>query len=248
MVETSTLSLNGHSQPLTLAFETDSEADLQRGRVGWPHLKPGSVFIAAIGSMWQPGCYPAVKAMVECHRELGFACWLEEIQDSKTQEPYAEIRPMRDYGIRKAQAAGFEWVCLVDCDVKPVPDTLSRLIRHDVPIIAPLTLWSNGERAVGEPHTVRPNTGLQPMVWVPLSFLLIRVTVLNCLGLTLFSDSILEGYVFQRLWHFGHRPIVDTDMVLDARDPGMLASLPFDLRWQRMRQADVERRRIPNRS
>ena len=70
----------------------------------------------------------------------------------------------------------------------------------------------------------------------------------TCLGPMLFGDLDLEGHVFQRLWHYGHRPVVDTDMVLDARDPGMMVSLPFDLRWQRMRQVDVERRRIPDRS
>jgi len=199
------------------SFRTKREEELHAARCthSWPHNAPGSIFVAPIGTNWAKGCWQAVVDMVLHTAATGLQCWMEEIAPSG-YFPQLDANRLRDRAVHFAQDGGFEWLCLVDNDMKPAPDTLLKLMRHELPIMAPLIIEPGVGKSIGSPELI-PDRGLQPAKWVSLSFLLIRTSVFNT-GVT-FMSSPEEGMLFQRFWHFGHRAWVDTAVGVEMTQP-----------------------------
>lgn len=199
----------------------ERERDLaqRRQETLWGHVAPNSVFIAAIGNHWKPGAWQRVMDMVHYTNQYGYPCVLEEIMD-RCFNPYDSLGCMRNEAILRA-LQGFEWLCMVDNDVYPPADMLVKLIEHNVPAIAPIVLENSSGRSLhGPPHQLW--TGLQPVRWCVLSMLVFRSSIFHATGPEFWNDSIGadEGYHFQKLWHYGIQPYVDTDIrLLVGGDP-----------------------------
>ena len=79
-----------------------------------------------------------------------------------------------------------------------------------------------------------------------MSFLLFRSNVFNCFGHgPIFTGTASEDHIWERFWHYGHRPYLDTThelkLVTQATRHG---NLNIDERWEWFRSVD-ERRRAP---
>ncbi len=194
-------------------FANPAEQQMGKERLerSWGHVRPNSVLVAAMANHWAPGAWHRVADMLNYTTQTGLCCALDEIQD-RCFQPYDALGTMRNEAILHALNEGYEWLCYVDCDVEPEPDTLVRLIRWDMPIVAPYVV---------EPGTGKPlhgpmwpaNTGLHTIRWCVLSMLLFRTSVFNCVGPRFWGDAMGadEGYHFKTLWHYGHRPYLDTN-------------------------------------
>ena len=184
--------------------------------------------------------------MVVYTSDKGINCCAEEIA-VRSRWPSVNVQEMRDTAVRHARDGGFEWLCLLDNDVKPDPDILLKLQSHSLPIMAPRIVEPNGD-PIGVPP-LPANCGVQAMKWTSLSFLLIRSTVFNCPD-TAFVTAPSEGTFFQQLWRYGHRPYVDTTVTLQLAEP---PGRPSAKTWKE-NQAQMERqyneygRRHPDRS
>jgi len=179
----------------------------------WPHARPFSTLVAAMGAHWNPGCWQRILDMIHYTNQQGFFCALEEIMD-RCFQPYDALGAMRNEALMKA-SQGFEYLLYVDNDVMPTPDMLLRLIACDKAIVAPYVMEPEIGRPLHGPARQR-NTGVQPIRWCVLSMLLFKTSVFNATG-PQFWDSAIgadEGYHFQKLWHVGHRPYLDTDQDL----------------------------------
>ena len=192
----------------------------------WPHSHPHSVYVAAIGNRWEPGCEDSIKAMVEFWHNSGYDCWFEEIGINFSTFPQPNIDGAYDAAILSAQQAGVEYLCIVHNDVIVPPDIMLGLLARDVPIIGPLTRNPETHRTVGAPPQ-EPNQGLQVMRWVPLCFIMFRVSVFNCPGIS-YQRAMTEGLFFQNLSRFAHTAYVDTDLEIEVCRP---LSLPDGLEW-----------------
>lgn len=183
----------------------------------WLHQRPFSVLIAAMGNHWRAGSWQKVLDMAQFANDQGFSVAIEELMD-RCFQPYDAIGAMRNEAIMKAQQ-GYEFLLYVDNDVLPPPDMLVRLLSWDVPIVAPLVLEPGSGKPLHGPWR-RPNSGLQATRWCVLSMLLFKTTVFNATGPEFWNDSIGadEGYHFQKLWHYGHRPYLDTNQLLEVAD------------------------------
>ena len=197
-------------------FATDQERDTGKLRMerSWGHIRPNSVLVAAIGNHWAPGSWARVADMLIYTNRQGVCAGFDEIQD-RCFQPYDALGTMRNEAMLHAANEGFEWLCYIDCDVQPEPDTLLKLLRWDMPIIAPYVV---------EPGTGKPlhgpqygcGKGLVPIRWCVLSMLLFRTSVFNAVGPRFWGDAMGadEGYHFKTLWHYGHRPWLDTNTQL----------------------------------
>ena len=206
-----------HSYVSIRSFPTEQERNFAYGQLprGWPHLRPRSVLIAAMGYHWAPTAWNKVIDMLLETQKQGIYVALQEIQD-RCMNPYDALGTMRNEAILEAEAEGFEYLCYVDNDVLPKPDTLNRLLAWDMPVVAPLVLEPGTGKQLSGP-AVQPNTGLHPAKWAVLSMLLFRVNALRSFNGMFWSDAIGadEGFHFQRLWAAaGHRPYLDSNTQL----------------------------------
>jgi len=180
----------------------------------WPHIRPNSVLVAAMSNHWSPGSWQRVADMIQYTLHAGAPVWLHEGQD-RNFNPFDAMGTMRNEAIIEAQNAGFEYLLYIDNDVLPAQDTLIRLLKWDMPIVAPLILEPEIGRGLHGPSR-EANTGLQPVRWCVLSMLLFKTSVFNCTGTDFWGDPMGadEGFHFKRLWSFGHRPYIDTNTQL----------------------------------
>ena len=195
----------------SFASENEQKIMANRRDQAWGHVRPHSVLVAAMGSHWLPGCWQKVSDMVAFTNKAGVYCGLSELQD-RCLNPYDALGTMRNEGLLMALNEGFEWLCYVDNDIWPNPDALVRLMNWELPIVAPYVIEAGTGKKIHGPHR-EPDTGVQPIKWTVLSMLLFRTTVFNCTGPNFWRDAIGadEGYHFQLLWHYGHRPWLDTN-------------------------------------
>ena len=193
--------------------DVEQRLNAKRQAESWNHARANAVYVAAMGNHWRPGAWNRVMDMVHYTNAHGYPCGLEEIMD-RCFNPYDALGCMRNEGIMRAKE-GWEYILYVDNDVMPTPETLVRLVNRGVPIVAPLVLEPGTNRPLHGP-VHQPWTGLHPVRWCVLSMLLIRTNVFNAMGPEFWNDSIGadEGYHFQKLWHYGHQPFLDTDIVL----------------------------------
>lgn len=120
-------------------FATAVERDrAKRGaRIRFPHIRPYSVCVFAIGSNWEPTAWQKVVDMVAHTNKKGVLCWLAEIRDNCVQLPYAAINTMKDAGCMWVHDMGFEYIMLIDNDILPEPDLVLRLLNWDMPVVVP---------------------------------------------------------------------------------------------------------------
>lgn len=220
----------------------DLQADYSR-----PHSRPGSVCVVPIGTMWQKNCWTAVVDMFMHTNQNGLTCWIQEVKDPRAGYPYEHLGAIIDHGMLQARNRGFEYVCVLNTDVLPEPDLLIKLLGAELPIIAPIILDPDTGKAVGAPnHEV--NTGIKPMRWVPMSFLLIKATVLNCFGVNVCTGTASEDMIWEKFWHYGHRPYLDTRHPLKmATHATRSGNLTMSERWEWLKTVDERRRHTPNR-
>jgi len=209
----------------------------------WGRLNPDSVLITAMGNHWGPTCWAKTVDMVSNTIKAGYSCGFVELMD-RCLNPYDSLGTMRNEAILMAMNQGFEWLCYVDNDVQPDPDTLVKLLQWQIPVIGPFVVEPGTGHPVHGP-ALQPNTGLKTAKWTVLSMLLFRTDVFNCTGPMFWSDSIGadEAIHFQQLYHYGHRLFIDTNtqLVVGKRPlyPLSTKGLPTDQRvghWEQARQ------------
>ena len=196
------------------ATQKEREIGIWRHENSWPHIRPASVLVCAMGNHWQQGTWQKTIDMVKFASDKGVYCAYTELLD-RCSTPMDAFGTMRNEALIIAMTEGFEWLCYVDNDIQPEPDYLMKLLSWDVPIVAPFVVESGTGRPLHGPIQ-QPNTGLRAVKWTVLSLLVFRVSVFNCVGPRFWGDAIGadEGYHFQTLWHYGHRPYLDTNTQL----------------------------------
>ena len=199
---------------LTSASPEEAKRLQWRSQNEWNHQRPDSVYLAAIGNHWAPGSWQKVVDMFMYTTQHGFNVWFQEMQD-RCNDPYDALGTMRNEALIEATNFGFEWLCMVDTDILPEPDTLVRLLQWDMPIVAPFVSEPGSGRPLHGP-TRQPGTGLKSVRWAVLSMLLFRTSVFHATGPKFWSDAIGadEGFHFKLLWYYGHRPYLDTNALL----------------------------------
>jgi hypothetical protein len=211
---------DAHRYIQTRTYPTDEERNfaLRFGDRRWPHIRPNSCLVTPLGFHWSPGSWQKVIDMIEYTNSLGVYCALSEIQD-RCFEPYDALGTMRNECIIMAQNEGYEFLLYLDNDVLPEKDCLIRLLSWGMPIVAPMVKEPGTGKPLYGPTDLVPNTGLKPARWTVLSMLLFMTNVFNCVGPRFWGDAIGadEGYHFQTLWRYGHRPYIDTNIQLDIK-------------------------------
>mgnify|MGYP001561307139 FL=1 len=205
-------------------FETENQKLLWDQRVDKllpEHLSPFSVLVAAMGNYWQPGCKEAAEAMCEFTWNQGYQVTLWEEPDC-CYNSYDGLGTMRNKSYMKAILEGYEYLCYVDNDVKAPKDALVRLMHRMVPIISPIVVYADGlDHGLGLPN-MEQNRGLAMVGEVVLSMLVFQAKVFLPWALIPFWDNAIgsdESLHFRRLAMAGHRPFVDTDVVVTAMKP-----------------------------
>lgn len=196
--------------------ETERQLAVQKSMRQWAHIRPNSTLLCPMANHWAPGSWNKVVDMMKHTMEQGgIYVAMQEVQD-RCFNPYDALGTMRNEAIMEAECEGFEWLCYVDNDVQPQPDTLLRLLAYDLPVMAPLVIEpGTGKQLSGPP--LQPNSGVHPAKWSVLSMLLFRVAVFRPFHGMFWSDAIGadEGIHFQRLFaETGHRLYIDTNTQL----------------------------------
>lgn len=209
------------------------------------HLRPDSVFVASIGTSWQPHSWNRVVDMIMWANFKGYNVWFQEVEEDHINFPMANTQVMRDSAIMMGKDAGFDKICLIDNDVLPDKEVLFKLLEHPFPLVSPY-IWDQGEdHALGIPRYER-GQGLQPMRWVGASFMLFKASIFNCPDIK-FSGLYQEGQFGQKLAHYGHQFWVDTDVEVQTfTPPGRMAQHNFDTRLDMLRSR-YDNKEIPNR-
>ena len=101
-----------HSYVSIRSFPTEQERNFAYGQLprGWPHLRPRSVLIAAMGYHWAPTAWNKVIDMILETQKQGVYVALQEIQD-RCMNPYDALGTMRNEAILEAESEGFEYLC-----------------------------------------------------------------------------------------------------------------------------------------
>jgi hypothetical protein len=211
-------------------FDTETSQELwqQRQDMGWPnHLNPFSVLIAAMGNHWREDCRESVQEMAQATFNQGYDVVFYEEHD-RCYQPYDALGIMRNLAYHRAIKEGFEFICYVDNDVRPSPDTLIRLMHRFVPVISPIIVYSDGKSHGLSMPTMEQNRGLAMVTSFVLSLVVFQTSVFLPFATSPFWQDALgadENYHFSKLAMMGHRPFVDTDVVVECVTP---PSYPLD--------------------
>lgn len=177
-----------------------------------PHTNPNSVLVAAMGTLWSKGSYMRVKRMCDYHGDYGFPVYFDEIPDANVNLPYQDSGHMNDLAIIRAMNMHVEWLCILDCDVLPEPDLLTKLMLYEVPVIAPAIIDPLVDATLSIPR-LPLNTGLHQVKWFCHTFMLFQTSLSHAFpGLKVMVGDVLEGAIFDRLWHHGHQPMMQTNL------------------------------------
>jgi hypothetical protein len=205
-------------------FETENQKKLweQRADAKLPeHLSPFSVLVAAMGTYWMPGCKQAAEAACRFAWERGYQVLLWEEPDC-CYDPYDGLGTMRNKAYMKAILEGYEYICYLDNDVMMGEQALVRLMHRMVPIVSPIVRYADGQNHGLTLPDMEGGKGLALVGSVVLSMLVCQTKVFLPWALTPFWDNAIgsdESYHFARLAMAGHRPFVDTDIVVTAQTP-----------------------------
>ena len=205
-------------------FQTQEQKELweQRTDAKLPeHLSPFSVMVAAMGNYWLPGCREAADALCKFAWDQGYQVTLWEEPDC-CYNPYDGLGTMRNKAYMKAILEGYEYICYLDNDVMAGEQALVKLMHRMVPVISPIVRYASGENyGLGLPD-MEGDKGLALVGEVVLSMLVCQTKVFLPWALTPFWDNAIgsdESLHFRRLAMAGHRPFVDTDVVVVAQKP-----------------------------
>lgn len=198
----------------------------ERINVGLPwHARPGSTLVAAMGSYWRPGCLEAITAMCEMMARSGFEVGLYELPD-RCLESHDALGSMRNEAIRAARSQGYEFLCYVDNDVQPPADALVKLLRHFLPVVAPVLHYPTGETfglVTPDLEKMPRDRGLVMGKNILLSMFLCRVNIFNpFIGGDFWQDAIGadEDYHWAKLYDAtGVLPFLDTGVDILVMDP-----------------------------
>ena len=228
------------NHPMALAMSWDiSPQDLQvlgvKARSHYSRIKPESIFIAAMGNLWEPNAWWRLQDMMLYSAQHGYSVSLQEIKAAELFSTDA-IWNMRWTASMMAMNSGVDWLLMVDNDALLEKDTLVRLLQHDRPVVFPL-LNDLEQRypiqlaPLSAPADLKPGTGLQPVLWAAMSVMLFNPKIFNALDSNAWRGSDYQfGQCLDRL---GHRVYVDTDTVVAvAKSPSRLAAKGYDAFWE----------------
>ena len=228
------------THPMSTAISWDiSPKDVRvlgaKANYHYSHVKPESVFIAAIGNLWEKDAWWRLQDMMLYSARQGYSVSLQEVKSADLFSSDA-IFSMRWSATMLARDSGVEWLLMVDNDVLLEKDTLVRLLQWDRPVVYPL-LNDLEQRypiqlvPLSAPDTLKPNTGLQPVLWSAMSCMLFNPRIFNVLDTNAWKG---DDYQFGLcLNHIGHRIYVDTDTVVAvAKSPSRLAAKSYDAFWE----------------
>lgn len=206
-----------------------------QARYRLPHISPQSVLVTVISNAWCKDGWHRLQDMLSYTNKQGYTVAVEEVDDMSLM-PYDAIGVIRSCAAMMALDAGVEWCLMVDTDTLLEPDTLVRLLQWDRPIVYPLLndLENKYPGTTLSSPVLKPNTGLQPVVWSAMSVMLFNVKVFNCLNPYAWHGS--DYHFAQHLGHFGHRIYVDTDAVVNvSRGPSRNLAKRWDELWTSLR-------------
>ena len=112
------------SWPLT---ENDIRLLGPKGYFHHAHVRPQSIFVAAIDNMWVPHGHHRMQDMLKAMEDKGYTVAFEEIGDCCTM-PADAIGQMRTQATYLAVDSGAEWLFMVENDVLLEIDTLEKLL------------------------------------------------------------------------------------------------------------------------
>ena len=192
-----------------------------RAANGWDHARPMSVLVCVIGNHYRERSWARIVDMVDFANREGIYCSLMEIQD-RCMKPYDALGTMRNEAIINARQ-GWEWMCMVDADVLPPPDTLVKMLKraddrgHSI-LVPYVDEPGTGKRLHGPER--EKFSGIWRVRWAVLSFLLFRTSVFSAWPGGEFWDNAIgsdEGYHFKKLYDMGHTMAIDTDCVVPTQ-------------------------------
>ena len=187
----------------------------------WDTLTPRSCLVASIGNHWRERSWARVMDMIDYANKSGYRTNLMEIQD-RCMQPYDALGTMRNEAILEA-ARGYEYLCMVDTDVLPEHTALLRIItameEQGRAMMVPWIVEPGTNKKLHGPDR-NPYTGIQPVRWAVLSFLVFRVNVFNSFPGKQFWDNAIgsdEGYHFKKLYDMGHNLAINTDVLVPTQ-------------------------------
>lgn len=215
-------------------LERDAKALGDKAYHRYPHVRPESLLVAAIGNLWVPNAWWRLQDMCLHTSQAGYSVSIEEIADPNLFSSDA-IAFTRWQASMLARDGGVQWLLMVDNDVLVEKDTFLRLVKWDMPIVFPL-LVDLEERYPAElaplsrPGPLEPGQGLVPVQWAAMSCMLFNPMVFNAMEPYAWRGT--DYHFGQALNHVGHRIMVDTTTsVAITRGPTRLAQLEYDALW-----------------
>lgn len=221
----------------------------------FPHVRPQSVLVAAIGNTWDEGCWWRFQDMCLATAVAGHSVSLQEFTDPSIW-PSDAIQLMRWSAAMAARDSGVEWLFMVDNDVMLEKDTLLKLMAWDMPVVFPILedlekKYPIALAPMSDPY-LEPNHGLQPARWSAMSAMLFNPRIFNVLDSNAWKGT--DYHFGQALNFIGHRIYVDTNTVVKVtRGPSRVANLSWDELMERqknfrdkLRWLDRDRRPPPN--
>ncbi len=218
------------------------------------HVRPQSVLIVPIGTLWEKDCWWRLQDAMLATARAGYSISIHEVSSANVLSVEA-IAMMRWQASMLARDGGVEWLFMVDNDAQLEKDTLLRLLSHDLPVVFPLVndleqKYPVEVAPVSDPP-LTPGQGVKHVRWAVMSVMLFDVRVFNVLEPTAWRG---DDFMFsQALRHLGHRLYVDTNAVVNVvKGPTREGSMEFDAvlagrrrLWHRLRRERRNRRPPP---
>ena len=221
-----------HAQGVFMSWDVNTSG--REASYHYPHIKPKSVLVTPIGTLWEKDAWWRLQDMLLYTAMAGHSVSIQEMRDSNLFSSDA-ISFMRWSASMLARDSGVEWLLMVDNDALVEKDTLVKLLAWDMPVVFPLLedleqKYPEEMSPLHVPERLEPNTGLQPVRWSAMSVMLFNPKIFN----------VLEPYAWrgtdfqfgQALNYIGHREYVDTNTVVKvARSPSRHAQKGYDEFW-----------------
>jgi hypothetical protein len=128
----------------------------------------------------------------------------------------------REHLLREAERIEADWILWLDADQTFPPDTLIRLVKHDLPVVganyprrgdmAPPTATIRGEGKTVAVYSTEDKVRdgvLEPVDYIGLGVCLMSIAAVRDLKRPVFHSMAEDAYFFDRLRETGIRPVVD---------------------------------------
>ena len=239
-----------HAQGVFASWDVNASG--REAAYHYPHIKPRSVLVTPIGTLWEKDAWWHLQDMLLYTAMAGHSVSIQEMRDSNLFSSDA-ISFMRWSASMMARDSGVEWLLMVDNDALVEKDTLVRLLSWDMPVVFPLL--DDQEQKYPEqmaplhvPTKLEPGNGLVPVRWSAMSVMLFNPKIFNVLEPYAWRGT---DYQFgQALNYIGHREYVDTNTVVKVvKSPSRHAQKTYDEFWashrdmyERLKHEDRDRR------